>query len=93
MISQLYNILYYIVPYHPLRGESPELMHSNKIFFVCIEFVDGMNAFPTNMPAIGTRNIDYKKKARAKRITREYIDFPQSLPTIFLFRISKADET
>lgn len=42
------------------------------------------------MPAIGTRDIDYKKKnerERAKRITRECIDFPQSLPTIFLWNV------
>lgn len=42
------------------------------------------------MPAIDTRDIDYKQKKterereRAKCITCGYIDFPQSLPTIFL---------
>jgi len=41
------------------------------------------------MPAIGTRDIDYKKSEgeKERNVTREYIDFPQSLPTIFLWNV------
>lgn len=60
------------------------------------------NAFPTNMPAIGTRDIDYKKKQERERErektsetynTRIYRLSAISTDHFSMKRISKADET